>query len=392
MALIWSGQVLSQMGTRMYQIALMWWVVSEGGGGKEAGVFMVMGALPALLLLRVIGRVVERSPRRTLLVGCDLASAAIVAGVGAALASGSLGLHGAYAAGFLVAASQGFFDPALNKSLSELIPAQDMEEAVALQSTTQSLASFGGAALGALLIDRLGVLGVVWLNAASFLASAALNALLRFPAPAAAPPAEAESAGWELLRDLPWVRKALLGFGLANFFLTPVLLVMPLYVRALGAGASMLGLLEAGLWLGLLLGAALAGRVRVESAAALGSGCLAVAALCLIVPGLLVGAPAFVAALLVLGAAMGVNNVKFVALFQELVPAERKGRFFALMQAILTFTFPASFFLFGLLADALTPARVLIVQGLGVLALAGWFLSLAGEAAPRAAAGESHAG
>lgn len=401
MALIWVGQTLSQAGTRMYQIALLWWVVSAGGGGREAGLFMVMISLPALLFVKFIGRTVERAPRRRILVTCDLISGGLIAAVAIALASGTLGFAGVCAAGFCVAASQAFFEPALNKAVGELVAPEDVEEAVALQASTQSLASFGGAAAGALLIDHIGVQGVVALNVGSFLVSAVLNAMLRFPAAASAPDSagEAGAAGaWELLRETPWLKKALLGFGCANFFLTPVLVVMPLYVqRSLGGGASLLGTLEAALWLGLVLGSALSKRIAVQNEAALAALSLGLAAACLILPGMLVGAPLLLAALLALGTAMGINNVKFVALFQETVRPEHKGRFFALMQALLSVTFPAAFFLFGLLADRLAPPRVLVVQGLGLLAVAAYFAKLATELAPRlprasADAGGAHAG
>jgi hypothetical protein len=58
------------------------------------------------------------------------------------------------------------------------------------------------------------------------------------------------------------------------------------------------------------------------------------------------------------------------------VQPELKGRFFALMQALLSFTFPAAFFLFGLLAEVMTPPRVCLIQALGVLAISGYFLRL----------------
>jgi hypothetical protein len=93
-------------------------------------------------------------------------------------------------------------------------------------------------------------------------------------------------------------------------------------------------------------------------------------------PGLVVHAALFGAALFCAGCCVGVNNVKFLALFQERVRPDIKGRFFALMQALLGFTFPAAFFLFGLLAELMAPPRVCIVQALGVLALSIYFLGL----------------
>jgi MFS family permease len=385
MFLIWSGQALSQMGTRMYQIALAWWIVTSGGGGREVGLFMVAGALPALVFVKLIGPVVDRSRSRSVLIACDLCAFAVTAAVVLLFRAGRLGFSGACGAGFLLALAQAFFDPALSKAVAEAARPEDLEAAVAFQSSTQSLASFAGAMAGALLIDRIGILGVIVLNALSFLASAGANALLDIPAPAElpiprAPAAEAASA-WEELRRTPWLKKVLLGFGCVNFFLTPILVVLPLYVKiTLGGTATWLGCLEAAIWLGILAGTFGSPWVPTDGTT---PGVLRLAAFCmlllgasLLLPGVFVNAGLFFAALFCAGCCIGVNNVKFVTLFQERVRPEFKGRFFALMQALLSFTFPAAFFLFGLLAEILPPPQVCLIQALGVLALAGYFLRL----------------
>lgn len=387
MALIWAGQILSQAGTRMYQIALVWWIVSRSaaGTGRDLGLFMVAGALPAILFVKPIGQLIDSTRSKRLLVACDLLGCAVVSGVGLVLASSRLGLPAVLVSSFLIALSAAVFDPTLNRALAEAVSSEDMEEAIAFQSSTQSLASFGGAAAGALLIDRLGLAGVVWLNAASFLVSAACNGLLELQVVAdgaSAPAAEDQDlSAWQLLSRLPLIKNVLLGFGLTNFFLTPILIVLPLYVqKTLRASAASLGGLEAGVWLGLLCGAFVAKWVRFGDTLVLGSVCVAAAGLSLGLPGLIVDERLMLAALFAAGAALGVNNVKFLALFQEKVPAEFKGRFFALMQALLSFSYPAAYLVFGLLADVFEPPRVCLIQGLGILGLSAYFFRLSRRA------------
>lgn len=379
--LLWFGQVLSQMGTRMYQIALIWWVLAEGGGGgKEAGLFMVMGAMPALLLVRWIGKTVDSVSAKTLLVGTDVASFILTALVALAMNSSGLGLAGVYASSFLLAGLQALFDPTLNKSVAALAPAEDMEEAVAFQSSTQSLASFGGAVLGAVLIERVGIMGVVILNSASYLLSAGANMMLQLPPSMVGGASEETASGWSLLRDMPRIKKILIGFGCANFFLTPILVILPIYVKqALLGGPSLLGALEACIWLGLVAGTFLAPRLGASNTVRLGSAALFVSGVCLLIPGFIVQSQLFGILLFIAGAALGVNNVKFVALFQQSVAPEIKGRFFALMQALLSFTFPAAFFLFGVLADWMAVYRVCLIQGLGLIAVSAYFLILSGS-------------
>ncbi|MFA6318464.1 MAG: MFS transporter [Elusimicrobiota bacterium] len=388
MLALWLGQTLSQGGIRMQQIALAWWIVtSAGGSGTALGVFMVAGALPAILLVKAVGRAVDAVPSKRVLVTADLVSGVLAAAMAAGLHFKVLDLALACAGGLLLAASQAFFDPALNKAVAEAVEPGDVEEAVAFQASTQSLASFAGAVAGALLIDRLGIDGVVLLNAASFFVSAAINASLRMrhARPPAAPDDAAALSGWAILSRMPVIKRVLLGFGCVNFFMTPILLVLPLYVRGvLGGSASMLGAIEAGLWMGLVAGTAASKWPGFSSGAAdggkavigLGAKCMAVIGLALLLPGFFPGAWVFAGLLFLAGAALGVNNVKFVALFQETVAQEHKGRFFALMAAVVSFSFPAAFFLFGLLTDLLDPRKVCVLQGLGVLALALYFRRL----------------
>ncbi len=154
-------------------------------------------------------------------------------------------------------------------------------------------------------------------------------------------------------------------------------MVLPLYVgKTLHGSAAVLGRLEAGVWLGLLAGTLAAPWVRAANTLALGSACVAIMGLSLGLPGLIARQHVMLAALFCAGAALGVNNVKFLALFQETVPAEFKGRFFALMQALLSLSYPAAFLIFGMLADCLEPPKICLIQGLGILVLSAHFLSL----------------
>jgi hypothetical protein len=191
----------------------------------------------------------------------------------------------------------------------------------------------------------------------------------------------------------PFLKRVLLGFGLINFFSVPTLVVLPVYTRrTLGAQASTLGTLEACLWVGLLSGTFLARFFSSNSRVKLGATCLTVFGLFLAVPGIVVDVKVYCVSLFVAGAALGVNNVKFMSLFQEVVAPEIKGRFFALMQALIGFTFPIAYFLFGILTDYFTPPKVCLVQGVGVVLLALYFFRLAWEETAGSIAGPTPMG
>lgn len=386
--LLWLGQICSQSGGRMYQMAMIWWLLGSGSdaAGRLVGTFMVMTAVPSLLLVKVIGRVVDRTRSQQVLVGGDLAAALTVGLVAVVLAKETLPLWFAFVAGLVAATLQAFIDPTLNKSVGEVLPPEDTESGVALLASTQSLANFAGAVAGAILIDWVGIPGTALLAAGGYLFSALCSSLARFRY-ALPPTAAAEgdsTSGWAVLDEYPLLKPLLIGFGLINFFSTPTLVVLPLYTKlTLQATASTLGRLEACLWVGLLAGTVCAKWIDFGwSRVRLGAVCLFVFGACLATPGIVTSTLVYQVALFVGALALGVNNVKFITLFQEVVAAEKKGRFFALMQAAISFTFPISYFLFGWLTDLLSPPQVCLLQGAGVMALAVGFSRL-GEPASR---------
>ena len=132
--LVWLGQICSQSGGRMYQMAMIWWILSLGkeGSGSLVGLFMVMAALPAILFVKHIGRFIDEGKSKRILVECDVVAALVVMGVATLLNMGVLPLWFAYIAGFVAASLQAFIDPTLNKSIQEVVPAEDVEKGVAL--------------------------------------------------------------------------------------------------------------------------------------------------------------------------------------------------------------------------------------------------------------------
>ena len=386
--LLWVGQILSQSGGRMYQMAMIWWILSIGleGSGKYVGLFMVMAALPSILLVKKIGNTIDNGNSKRILVTCDVLAASIVGLVGLLVFKNWLALPFAFVAGFVAATLQAHIDPTLNRAIQEIVPPEDVEGAVSLLASTQSMANFTGAVAGAVLIDRMGIYGTAWMAAMGYVISSIATGISQFkyreiPSDDPESVKKSQLSGWSILTDYPLLKRILIGFGLINFFATPTLVVLPIYTKkTLMGSASTLGTLEASLWIGLLLGALGAKYIHwFESRIKLGAFCLVIFGLGLGVPGLVTNVPVYMVALFVAGAALGVNNVKFISYFQEVVAPELKGRFFALMQALIGFTFPIAYFLFGWLTDLVDPPTVCLIQGFGVIALAIYFASLARE-------------
>ncbi|MCQ8774122.1 MFS transporter [Streptomyces telluris] len=391
---VWLGQVLTQAAVRMFQVGVSWWLVAyavSGGNGLASGLFMAVSTVPAVALApfvaRAIGRFAHRSVLRTAAGGAAVAATALAVWAYAS----DLPIAAAYAATLALATCQAFFDPCLTTSVPELVDDEDIEAATGFELSTQSLASLGGALLGALIVDRAGIPGLAAGCAAAYAAAAVLIATVRFRTPATGEGEAGAGAGEEagprtlrqVLAGLPFVRAILICFTAANLFTTAVFIVMPLYTKSVlhGDGATV-ALLEAALGTGTLIGSFTGARIPGRPTV-VGSACLGAMALALAVPGLVGERPVIAGSLAVTGWCVGVIGVRFVALFQRLVPTADKPAFFAVMQAVLGATFPLASLLFGLLGDHLSPQTLCLIQAVGLVPAA-CALALLKEPAPAA--------
>jgi predicted MFS family arabinose efflux permease len=380
---VWLSQVLTQAGTRMFQVGTSWWLIgyaASGDGGLEAGLLMAVSTLPAVILASLVARAIARRPHRSLLRAAATGAGTAAAALAFWAAASDLPVVAVYAAALALATCQAFFDPCLTTSVPELVDDEDIEAATGFELSTQSLASLGGALLGALVVDVAGVTGLAAGCALAYGTAAVLITTVRFRTPPhdTAPHADSTEPGpcldpaprrtlRQILGALPHVRAILFCFTAANLFTTAVFVVMPLYTATVlhGDGATV-SLLEASLGLGTLIGSFTGARLPGRPTVA-GSACLGAMAVALAIPGLIAARPVIAGALLVTGWCVGVIGVRFVALFQRLVPSSDKPAFFAVMQAVLGATFPLASLLFGLLGDHLSARTLCLIQAAGLV-------------------------
>ncbi|MGW3040620.1 MFS transporter [Kitasatospora sp. NPDC001159] len=380
-AAVWGAQVLTQAAGRMFQVGAVWWLVGYAAGpdrGLASGAFLAVSTLPAVGLAPLVAALIARHPHRTVLAASAAVAGLVALGTAGWTYTATPPMAVTYGAALLLAGCQAVFDPCLTTSVPELVRDADIEAATGFELATQSLAGLAGGLLGPLVVDGAGLAGIVAGCAGAYLLAAALIGATRFPAAPGAPgapgadgpPPAARRPLRRILAELPFIRRVLLCFTAANVFTTAVFVVMPLYTRTvLHADGSTVAALEAALGAGTLVGSFTGSRLP-GTPTTVGAGCLGLMAAALGLPGLAAGQAPAVGSMAVAGWCVGVIGVRFVALFQRLVPAEDRPGFFAVMQALLGATFPVSSLAFGLLGDHLSARTLCLVQALGVLPVA----------------------
>jgi MFS family permease len=267
---MWIGQLVSTMGSALTSLAASILVFRLTSSAMSVGLMLMATAAPSLLVGLFAGVLVDRFDRKKIMITADLVRAVLVFLIPFLVPHNIIWL---YVIVLLTSAIGQFFDPAHESVLPEVAS----EAELAAANSLMAISAFGSTAIGfaasGLIASSADIKWAFFLDAASFLFSAACIFLIRVK------PLEAEEdtsaavviknlqAGLRKLFDTPILRSlftaqipTLLAFGLSNA------LLLPFALKALKATEFEYGLQEGltsiGFVLASLLMAGLFDRMR----------------------------------------------------------------------------------------------------------------------------------
>lgn len=382
--LFFIGQTISNTGNWLTMVALTLLVLQRTNRGIAIGVLSACQFGPILVLSPWAGVVVDQVSKRTLLLTTQLLELAQTCSL-AALAF----LHNAPLPAFYVSAAFGgcflaFDNPVRRSFVNEMVPVEDVPNAITVYSAMVNLSRIGGPALAGVLITTVGYGWAFTVDAASYAAVLVALAMMRPAELSRAPTAPRGRgqlrAGVRYIAAVPqlWITFAMLAvIGLLsyNFGVT-----LPLFVKqALHGSDAAFTLIYALFSAGALFGAVLIARrqtvgigIAAQGAAALGVTLVALAA----APNLAVAAVAAVPA----GAASVAYMTATTALAQVRAERHMIGRVLAIQTVLLIGTAPLGGPLLGAVSDtggARTPillggVAAIVAATFGLLAARHW--------------------
>ena len=382
--LIWMGQLISGVGSRLTSFALGLWVYRTTGSTTQfAMVFMAM-AVPTLLLAPFAGALVDRWDRRRTMIVCECVSAGVIGVLALLAATDGLALWHVYLGVGLSTMANVFLQPAYAASVPLLADREQLTRVNGLIQTGQSLALVGGPALAGVLVALAGIPGVLVVDALTFVAGALFLVMARIPAqPRAAAAAAVQSGaeqvegeqvegeladtghagevgllrevrdGWHAIASRPGLR-GLLGINAATSFLFAVasIATTPLVLSVVNQDERLLGLQMSLACSGLVVGGLLVtvfGGPRNKMRGVLLF--TAVAGVAIAAHGL---APSF-ALLIVAGFAMFLTlppaQASQMALWQSKLPPQTLGRRMATVRMTSEAALPLGYLVAGPLAE-----------------------------------------
>jgi MFS family permease len=352
--MLWAGSAISAVGDQFYLVALPWVVLQLTGSAVAVGTILMAVAIPRALLMLFGGALTDRISARRILMSTASARTLLVTVIGFLLWRHRLQLWELYVLGFFFGVADAFAWPAATTLLPSVVKREQLVAANSVFQTTGQLTTIAAPAPAGLAIKALGTAWAFFIDAVSFLFIIA--ALWRLPDPPKAGSAAKPPVWRSILDGIAYVRcdvplrSLMLVAAMLNFCISgPMGVGLPYLVKTRFGSAAAYGLAISAMAAGGLIGALLAGILKIKRRGLLLLGACAVISVGIASIGLLSHLWLIVAVLLLLGCSAGVANVHIAAWIQQRIDATVRGRVFSVLMLANFGLIPVSLAVAGLL-------------------------------------------
>ncbi len=386
------GQLVSMVGTWMQATAQSWLVYRLTGSGALLGLVVAAGQAPSVILGLFGGAAADRWDRRRLLVVTQTLALLQAAALAWLTAAGRVQVWHVFALSLFLGVVNVFDMPARQSFVPQLVPREEMSNAIALSGILLNGSRLIGPAVAGLIIARVGEASCFWLNSLSYVAVVASLLMIR---PRAAEPRDESETELERIKGgLLYCyedpeRRAILGLLTAiSLAAVPAMMLLPVYSEGvLHAGPEGFGFLTTAFAVGALAASAMLARrgspdemlPLIGRAAALFGAAIAGLSLLRSFGGACV-------AMAIAGWGMmccfSGGNIRLQARSSDTM----RGRVMGLFSMTFMATGPFGMLAMGWASDRFGAPAALAAGGLACAASAGMFLSAAGPSPRRTAA------
>lgn len=381
--LLWQGQLVSHIGTQIYDIAMILWIKKATGMASLMGLLLMASHIPDIIMGPVGGTFSDRLPRKRIIVLSDFLSGLAVFIVTALIYvmphQTNIILPCIFIVAVLLGGFLGFLGPAVTASIPALVPEKKLQAANSMMSASEEGSVFIGQAIGGILYSLFGAPLSFLINSLSYFFSAGTETFISLSETHVR--GEKRKSIKDFIKDLKegftyvWSNKGLRNsafiVAFQNFFIAPIIILLPFYVDIyLKAGPEWYGFLLASFSLGNIAGYVVAGIVhipgKIRSQIIISSYILS---FLLLFPVALIYNPFVVlVCIFTAGVLGGLTDVNILTILQLTTPNHLRGRLFGLLGTLSKILVPVGMGLAGFVADLLAKDIPLMFIGTGIIA------------------------
>lgn len=373
--LLWAGQLVSQLGTQISTIALMWWVIDKTGSAKAMGIMMLFSTFPSVILSPFAGTFADRINRKALIISMDVFCGILLLLTGYLSYFKILNIWHVNIIVCLKQIAQAFFTPAINASIPNIVKKDEIVKANSMNQGALNLSIILGPALGGILIALFGAAWVFIADGLSYLISALAAAFVYIPKIKREINGKTSfffdvKDGFNFVKSNSTLFGILLLAAALNFFAGPIDVGIPVLAnKILKVGAAGLGYLFTAWGVGAVLitlylsvfKISLKRYLQVMFGLVISGGCF-------LMMGMLVNFKALLLVFGLSGFVVALINIHINSFLQESTPDEMRGRVFGFVTMLCGALMPISMGLSGWAIEGAGFSTVFIVMGIAIIA------------------------
>ncbi len=380
--LLWQGQLVSIIGDNAFSIAMMFWLMHKTGSASLMGLIMMVSTIPAVVLGPIAGVFADRYSRWKIIMFSDLFRGILTVGFAVFVFllpdANDIVVSALIAVSIISSIIGSLFRPAIISSIPQIVPSEKLNKANSLNTISTELTNTIGRGIGGILFRILGAPLMFLFDGFSFIYSAASMIFVKIPQEFP----DKKNISNKIPDFLHDIKDGLMfvinNRGLTylvflttvgNFLITPFFVLLPFYVEnILKANADWYGYLLAGLSVGMIMGAGIAGALKLTGLFRSNLFISAQLLFSLLFPLFgLIGDNKTAALIVILwGMSLGVMNTLIRTILQQTVPDWIRGRVFSVLGTISGGLYPIGLGLVGIIADLLNHniSPIFIICGL----------------------------
>ncbi len=391
--LLFQGQLLSNIGSAAYSLALLFWLKQATGSATIMGLFAMFSLLPALVLGPLGGTFADHFSRKKIIIYGDLVNGVMITSVGCLMwffpEQVDLTVSMLFVSSVLNGIVMSVFRPAVGAMLPDLVPPHRLMLANGLLQNSAMITMAVGQFLGGVLFRVLGAPVLLLANGIGYLLSALSECFIEAPPRRVEPDTPWRELmqkfkndtldGFRFVQRLPGLKSLILLMALMTFFMGPMGVLLPFYVEdILGASVDWFGFMMAGLALGALLGGLVASTLPLKPERR-----GAVVILCFVMVSFIYGSLAYIEVpalaclmLAIMGLAEGGMGVYITAAIQLNTPSSIRGRVLGVMGTLTMAMAPVSLGITGVAIDLVDKniGYIFLFCGAGMLLVSPFFV------------------
>ncbi len=371
--LLWFGQLVSQLGDKAYNIALMWWLFEKTKSPFFVSSYLVASMLPELIFGPVAGVYIDRWNKKKILVVSDIVRGIVVLALAVLYQLNLLEICHIYIAALCISLCVALFNPTAMSVIPVIVEKGKLQQANAMSQMVTGGVSIIGPLLGASSVALIGYVGVLVFNGISYIISGVCEVFLRIHT---IEKQTKESVFASLMQGFHYIRTdvrvsvIVVVIAIVHVFVGSIVVIMPFVANLLvGNELNNLGVLQAAIGLGMIVGAVYISKyVRkifnelylFYAIMCMGLGILTLGVLQLMQVQLLVF---YAIVCTMIGFCIAVASVFWRTIAQHCVPKEMTGRVFSVFSTTGNISLPISIGAFGIFLNYINSASLLALTG-----------------------------